>query len=73
MSQPAYLKKMTPIEIELRPRTSPSLGELIRFLHVTDCNLALDEWKFSWSMCPVCGATPDKDGIIRHRDTRAKI
>lgn len=66
MSHPLLAKLKRPIKRQhLQP--SPSLDELKRYLHITDCMLAIDNWKDSWNMCPVCGALHNEYGMMEHK------
>lgn len=35
-----------------------------------NCDEAVSAWDPDWSMCPVCGATPDADGFFTHNDEK---
>jgi hypothetical protein len=46
----------------------PSSQELFDLMHITSCEHAHERWKKHWSFCPVCGAMPDNDGLIKHKE-----
>lgn len=41
---------------------------LLKYMHVSDCNIAVDQWDKSWEFCPVCGARESDSGLFRHLD-----
>jgi hypothetical protein len=45
----------------------PSEAEILKLLHITDCELIAPAWQDAWALCPVCGGQRGEDGFVRHR------
>lgn len=45
----------------------PSAAEILKLLHITDCELIAPTWQDEWTLCPVCGGQRGEDGFIRHK------
>lgn len=60
------LRPLTDAEIDTKRASCPSLRDMIKLLHVTDCELAQAVWQDAWTFCPVCGGQRGQDSFIRH-------
>lgn len=47
---------------------SPSVYELIDYMHISSCSVILDEWDHDWMFCPVCGARANDMGFVNHKN-----
>jgi hypothetical protein len=45
----------------------PSQMEMLKLLHITDCELIAPAWQDAWALCPVCGGQRGEDGFVRHK------
>ncbi len=45
-------------------------ADLVRYLHISDCNVMAKVIKEYWTFCPVCCAKYDEDGVAEHRARR---
>lgn len=48
----------------------PTSQELYDLMHIVSCVRAIERWKEEWSFCPVCLASYEADGAIKHKERK---
>jgi hypothetical protein len=63
------LRKVLVPRDELKPLIqSPSVYDLVDYMHISSCSVIIDEWDQDWLFCPVCGSRANDMGFVTHKN-----